>query len=421
MFIVACFTGRLGAPASPESRRAHDLLVDGSRWPTRRGPTALATDIDDCSAPPRRERGALGIGCRMSGVGCRVSGVGSGVGIDLADSGVGCRPGPRHAAMGDLDGLPFHVSGVGCRDDSPLRDVRSGGLPRPRRSVRAAPSGPGCRGARIALLDSRPGATARSDWASTAYRSTWNIRGSGRSGKVSAPPPPGGRRADGARVSDVKTRIRRVPPRRHDTRSGASLAPVPRGTLAASGGLGRLPRPLSPAPPAHCSTWNTIRSEHPGQSLHHPEDGLARPSLRLRSTTSRLDPGSGIVASNVSTGATSTPAFSGSAPRNNRSAPPGDTSSPNLRRAGVSMRTPRTVRASCAYRKSRRASTRSYRSATTSEPPISRWRTASRRKAALRSFTSTMRSRSPGAANAIGIAGEPLPDPMSTSAPRSGT
>ena len=401
MFIVACFTGRLGAPASPESRRAHDLLVDGSRWPTRRGPTALATDIDDCSAPPRRERGALGIGCRMSGVGCR----------DRS------RRFPPWATTRS-DGGPRRPTVPRGTFAAP---GGQGGLPRPRRSVRAAPSGPGCRGARIALLDSRPGATARSDWASTAYRSTWNIRGSGRSGKVSAPPPPGGRRADGARVSDVKTRIRRVPPRRHDTRSGASLAPVPRGTLAASGGLGRLPRPLSPAPPAHCSTWNTIRSEHPGQPLHHPEDGLARPSLRLRSTTSRLDPGSGIVASNVSTGATSTPAFSGSAPRNNRSAPPGDTSSPNLRRAGVSMRTPRTVRASCAYRKSRRASTRSYRSATTSEPPISRWRTASRRKAALRSFTSTMRSRSPGAANAIGIAGEPLPDPMSTSAPRSGT
>ena len=158
------------------------------RWP----PTSTI-------AAPRR---GVSAGPSASDVGCRVSGVG----IDLADS----RPGPRHAAMGDLDGLPFHV------ERSPLREVREGyrgraaacaprhrapgvggreshssipapaprhaaigprrptvprgtfaapgGLgrfPRHRHRVGAGPMGLGCRMSKLAFAASRPGATTR--------------------------------------------------------------------------------------------------------------------------------------------------------------------------------------------------------------------------------------------------------------------
>ena len=105
-------------------------------------------------------------------------------------------------------------------------------------------------------------------------------------------------------------------------------------------------------------------------------------------------------------------------PRKRNSCPPGFTNACRPSNSWPSTRTARSVSTSCASCRSARVSSVSYRQVSTAVRSSSSRRQTSRKNAAFRAFASTMRRCSPGAASFMGIAGDPPPDPISTTRPR---
>ncbi len=100
-------------------------------------------------------------------------------------------------------------------------------------------------------------------------------------------------------------------------------------------------------------------------------------------------------------------------PRNHKSRPPGRRNAWSVRSVRASTRTARIDNRSKASWSSGRVRSCSKRAVSTEPSAISRCRSASTRNTALRVFASTSVSREGPSANRSGIAGEPLPDPMS--------